>query len=284
MTTTHPRPRSEEQPPPPSRPTRRATPGWRERPRLLLSILVVIALGVAAWLIFRPRGPSEPSQPLSQCGTVAHAVGNAANGPKRVLLIGDSLLYQPSCGLAAYLSHVGVETHMHAISGSGLLTGKPVWQQQTARLLKSVHPDVVVALFSGNYPPPPVVRDGRPVAVDTPAFFAAWQASAEKISAEVRASGAKLFWVEPPPMVASRRPATTFFGYTRLGDGLLGSGKVLANAEGRWTNTKPQCAGNQPLRAVDSVHLTGAGARVFGQQIAHDLADALHWSPVPAPC
>jgi hypothetical protein len=285
MTTlrTAPKETSRRVPRPPIRRSGAADDGRRRR-RWIVAVVVVLALALGAWFVFRPSSPSEPNQPLSACGTVAHALGHPPGGPKRVLLIGDSLLAQPSCALAADLAHIGVETHMHAVPGSGLLTGSVPWEQQTARLLAAVHPDVVVALFSGNYPPPPIVRNGQPVAVDTPAFYAGWQDRARELSAQVKLAGAKLFWVEPPPMVVLGRSAITFAGYTKLGDPVLHSGTVLGDAQGRWTLTKPSCAGDQPVRANDSVHLTDAGSKVFGQQLAHDLAAALGWRPIPAPC
>jgi hypothetical protein len=203
-----------------------------------------------------------------------------------VLLIGDSLLVQPSCTLAAKLASSSVETHLHAVSGTGLLTGAVDWQQQLRSLLGSVHPNVVVALFSGNDPFPPIKDSaGKAILVDTPAFFAAWQDRAAKLSQTARTTGAALFWVEPPPMVAGRRPARTYTGYLTLGDRTLPSGPVLGGTEGQWVLSKPVCGtGDAPLRTTDSVHLTPQGALIFGTQIAHDLTVALGLPPVPAPC
>ena len=204
----------------------------------------------------------------------------------RVLLIGDSLLAQPSCTIGAALAADGIETHMHAVSGSGLLTGAIDWKRRLDQLLASVHPDVVVALFSGNYPPPPVNdASGQPIAYDTPAFYAAWQDRAREISATVRAAGPKLFWLQPPPMVVSPIPPKLYAGYLQLGDATLASGRALADSAGRWVATRPECGTDgQPLRADDSVHMTDAGARVYGLVIAHDLAAALGRPTITAPC
>jgi hypothetical protein len=201
----------------------------------------------------------------------------------RLLLIGDSIMAQPSCALGGILAPLGVETHIHAVSGSGLLTGAVDWPQATQRLLDSVHPDVALAIFVGNYPPPPVLDfGGNPVQVDTPIFFDLWRARAAELSRRVRDSGARLFWVEPPPM-SSDRAAQLFAGYRTLGDSTLPSGRVLGGDAGQWVEEKPAC-GAEPLRTPDSVHLTDLGVQVFARELAHDLAVTLHLSPVAPPC
>lgn len=245
--------------------------------------MVVAAIAVAgagAWLALRDDSPSEPPAFLSPCGTVVHA-----EGPTRVrlLLIGDSIMAQPSCDLAAVLAPLGVETHMHAVSGSGLLTGAVNWPRTTERLVAAVDPDVVLAIFVGNYVPPPVLDfAGNPIEADTAAFFDLWRARASEVSRLVQDAGAKLFWVEPPPML-SDRAARLYDGYRTLGDGTLPSGRVFGGDAGQWVDTKPAC-GDGPLRTSDSVHLTDLGIQVFARAIAHDLSVAIGLPPVPPPC
>lgn len=247
-----------------------------------IAVTVLVVAGVLGWLAFRDNRPSEPPAFLSACGTVVKAEGS----PRlRLLLIGDSLMAQPSCDLARALAPLGVETHLHAVAGSGLLTGAVDWKQQLARLLAAVHPDVVLALFVGNYIGPPVLDlSGQPVQPDTPLFDALWQARAAELSKEVRDAGGKLFWVEPPPMRDSDRAARLFAGYTRLGDRTLPSGRALAGPNGEWVEAIDTCGGGQPLRTPDGVHLTDVGAHVFALAIAHDLSTALGLPPVAPAC
>ena len=210
-----------------------------------------------------------------------------AQGPTllRLLLIGDSLMAQPSCELARALTPLGVETHMHAVSGSGLLTGRLTGGNVSMSLLAIAHPDVVLALFIGNYIGPPVLDlSGQPVQPDTPLFDALWQARAAELSKEVRDAGGKLFWVEPPPMRDSDRAARLFAGYTQLGDPTLPSGRALAGPNGEWVEAMDPCGGGQPLRTPDGVHLTDVGAHVFALAIAHDLSTALGLPPVAPAC
>jgi len=79
---------------------------------------------------------------------------------------------------------MGIETSRHAVGGTGLLTGLVDWLEQTRQILKTEKPDVVVAIFVGNYFPPPL-RDpsGAVIVADSPAFYRAWQDRAARISA-----------------------------------------------------------------------------------------------------
>ena len=245
-------------------------------------LVIVVGVAVAGWLALRDDSPPEPAAFLSPCGTVVEAKGVPL---LRVVLIGDSIMAQPSCELARALAPLGIETHMHAISGSGLLDRGLDWKKRLDRLLVAVHPDVVLALFVGNYIGPPALDfSGQPIEADTPLFDALWQEHAAELSNAVRGAGAKLFWVEPPPMRDSDRAARLFGGYTQLGDLTLPSGRALAGPSGEWVEAMEACGGGQPLRAPDGVHLTDFGAQVFALVIAHDLTTALGLSPVATAC
>lgn len=87
--------------------------------KLVVAVAALLVIGGIAWFALRDTGPSEPPAFNSACGTVMRARGSER---LRVLLIGDSIMAQPSCELATILASEGAETHMHAIPGSGLLT------------------------------------------------------------------------------------------------------------------------------------------------------------------
>jgi lysophospholipase L1-like esterase len=245
------------------------------------ALLVVAVVGVAIWFLARDDDPSEPPAFNSACGTVVHPEGRVR---ERVLLVGDSLMAQPSCELAAALGSVGVQTHMQAVPGSGLLAG-PGWGARFDRLLDSVHPDVVVALFVGNYIGAPATDfSGRAIAADSDLFFAFWQQRAAELSRRARDAGARLYWVEPPPLDDGGRAARLFEGYTRLGDPTLSSGRALAGPGGVRVESIPSCEEGAPLRTPDGVHLTPAGAHVFARALGHDLADALGLPAIARAC
>src|SRR5262245_40094812 len=159
-----------------------------------IAIAIVIVVGASSFIVwdrsFRRAGPSNPSFDCPQKIDAKHRVPFAAVGVHRVALIGDSIMVQASCALAESLADLGIETTRHAVSGSGLLNGIVDWNQETGRILQTEHPDVVVAIFVGNYlGPPALTEDGATIAPDTPAFFHAWQQHAIAISMQVRKAG-----------------------------------------------------------------------------------------------
>jgi hypothetical protein len=60
---------------------------------------------------------------------------------------------------------------------------------------------------------------------------------------------------------------------------------VLAGPGNRLIGTKKSCGQPRRLRSVfDGVHLSDDGARIYGQQIAHDLSAQLGLLTSPKPC
>jgi hypothetical protein len=211
----------------------------------------------------------------------------AAFGVHRVALIGDSIMLEASCAIADSLRDLGIETSRHAVLETGLLTGMD-WLAKTREILETERPDVVVASFIGNYLPPPL-RDanGAVIEADTPAFYRAWQQRAEQLSSEVHAANARMYWVSPPPITDPLlgHAGRLFDGYrTILGDHFLFSGRVLAGPRGREIMVKRTCGRRRNIRTTDHVHLTDDGARIYGQQIAHDLTAHFGILVAPKPC
>jgi lysophospholipase L1-like esterase len=104
------------------------------------------------------------------------------------------------------------------------------------------------------------------------------------MSRRAREAGARLYWVEPPPIEDGGRAARLYEGYTRLGDDTLPAGRALAGPEGQWVESVPGCEDGQPLRTADGIHLTPVGAHVFARALAHDLASSLDLSPIAPAC
>ncbi len=184
---------------------------------------------------------------------------------------------------------MGIQTSRHAVVASGLLNGPVDWLATTQRILRTEHPDVVVAIFVGNYAPP-YVRDARgaPILPDTPDFFRTWQLRAVAISKAVNDAGAEMYWVRPPPIGLSplAHAQRLYDGYRTIdGDHFLDSGRVLAADDGKQVNRKKTCGETHTVRStLDGVHLTSYGARIYGQQIAHDLTARLGVLTAPRPC
>jgi hypothetical protein len=255
----------------------------------ILVLSVVAAAGVVMWdRWWRRAGSTNPGMSCPQVVKAHSRVPFAAIGVHRVALIGDSIMEQASCSIADSLSDVGIQTSRHAVSGSGMLTGYVDWIARTREILQAEKPDVVVAIFVGNYFPPPV-RDakGTIIEVGTPAFYRAWQDKARLLSAEVHAAHARMYWVEPPPIVDPilGHADRLFAGYRKIaGDHFLSSGRALAGPHGTEVQSKLTCGKRRVVRDSDRVHLTDDGARIYGQQIAHDFTADLGILTTPRPC
>jgi hypothetical protein len=253
---------------------------------------LVVLFAVAGLVVWdrdhRTAGPRNPGTFCAPVVSGGHRNPLVAPGVHRVALIGDSIMFQPSCAIAESLAGAGITTSRHGISGSGLLNGSTDWVSEADRIVKAEKPDVVVAIFVGNYADPPV-RDasGAPIARNSPAYFAAWQQRAQTLSDVVTKGGAELYWVSPPPIALSDFNAASrlFDGYRTIsGDHTLDSGRVLAGPDGKEIGKKVTCGADREIRAFDGVHLTDDGARIYGQQIAHDLTAAKGVLTTPKPC
>jgi len=255
---------------------------------VLAVVLVVAAGALVGWnRWWRTAGPANPG---FECPTVIAAkdrVPFAAGDVKRVALIGDSIMSQASCAIGESLADVGIRTSRHAIPGSGLLAGID-WIAATRFVLRAERPDAVIAIFVGNYLPEPVRDDaGDVIADNSPEFFRAWQQRAERLSDLVHDAGAEMYWVSPPPLADPLlgHAARLFDGYRKIpGDHVLTSGRVLAGPDGALVMRKETCGHERVIRTPERVHLTFDGARIFGQQIAHDFTADLGVFTTPKPC
>ena len=257
---------------------------------IALGLVAIVLIGLVVWdRNFREASGQTPGMACPYVVPAKGSVPLAAIGVRRVALIGDSIMEQSSCTVATSLASVGIQTQRDAVAGSGLLNGFVDWPTRTRQILTTYHPDVVVAIFVGNYLGPPVKdAQGHLIGDNTPAFFEAWQAQAKRISAEVRAAGAQMFWVSPPPIFRAPLDHANqlFDGYRSIpGDHVLFSGNALTGPNGEWVLSKATCGHVEVIRnPADQTHLTDAGARIFGEQIAHDLTEQLGILTTPKPC
>jgi hypothetical protein len=244
---------------------------------------------------------------LSACDTTEpiRRASGLPTEPPRVLLVGDSILFQPTPTIIDLLDGLGVRTHGAAVSGSGLLTGEIDWQARAEQLIDEIRPDVVLVLFVGNYPPNhpddagyerdgklPVDPTGRAIEADTPEFFTAWQDAADALTSTLASRGARVYWVEPPPMLEwdpLHRADVLYAGYRQLGAdheavGYVSPRSWLAGPAGEWISEIAACGGYHKLRTSDTVHFTDDGARRYGHALARLLSADQGWGSIPEPC
>ena len=255
--------------------------------------VVVVALAIAGGALvswnryWRRAGPANPGFDCPAVVPAHHRVPFTARGVDKVALIGDSLMSNVSCTVAQSLAGVGIETSLHGVPGSGLLAGMD-WVATMRQIVADEQPDAVIAIFVGNYLPAPVLdAHGKVIADNSPEFFHTWQARARELSAVVHDAGARMYWVSPPPLTDpllghARR---LFDGYRKIpGDHVLLSGRALAGPDGKLVTKKETCGRERVIRTPERVHLTFDGARIYGQQIAHDFTAGLGIFTAPQPC
>lgn len=257
-----------------------------------VAAVIVAAAAVASYVIWdREFRRASSSNPGFGCPVVVQSNGRApltAIGVHRVALIGDSIMDQASCAVAGKLADAGIETFRFAAPGTGLINGALDWVMRTRQIVATTHADVVVAIFVGNYPPPPITQaNGSIIADDSPEFFALWQQRAAQLSAVVRAGGARMYWVSPPPIGVPvlAHAQRLYDGYRTIkADHFLDAGRVLGHPSGQFVMTKETCGRPRVVRTNDGVHLTPDGARIYGEEIAHELTSQLGVLASPKPC
>jgi hypothetical protein len=214
------------------------------------------APGPAKGAVVPPCSPHPPRQ-------------NRVPGPTRILFIGDSItgnVLVDGNGQALFTSH-GFEVQRSSSSGFGLLDDpQHGYRDETASRVGAFDPDVVVLEFIGNYR-----AFGDPglagVDIDTPGFYAAWQAEADAVTRQAAARGARVYWVLGPAVgiTAEWRDRVHILaaGYralatTRCGTRFIDAFETLGDP---WAPS--------PLRNPDGVHLSAWG----GAALAHEIFD-----------
>jgi hypothetical protein len=251
--------------------------------RVLVALAVIVLAGIAPVAVVGPSHRSER--------TVAPAVPTVPTAPTAptaptVLLVGDSLTHQAAAGMQAALP--GTKVVDGSVPGTGLLNGPVNWSARAATLLARYHPDVVVVSFIGNYD----VYAGRLVP-DSPPYYAAWADAAQRLTDELRASGARVDWVEQPPVhipnfygITADRTAVLLGQYRKLatepGVGLVRAIAAIAAPDGTYTLTHDVCGMTVTLRIADGVHFTDTGGVWWGVNLGVAVAGIEGFATRPA--
>jgi len=198
------------------------------------------------------------------------------DGPRRVLLVGDSVMNQTGGALTNILREDDVRNE--GVNGSGLLTPDYLdWPAQLRRLLDRFDPDVVVFLFVGNFDlgtgETYTTADGHVIeSRRDPAFPRAWQAQAQRMTDLAEEAGADVVWVLPPPMQDAADQALIEqlrAGYEDLGTTTVDANEVLADDDGGFL---AEADDGTPLRNRDGVHLANEGARRLARLVADEVS------------
>lgn len=210
---------------------------------------------------------------------------------KRVMLVGDSLLSRATLVITSELAahHMPAAVINRAVDGWGLLTALdgPGTASKPADLIgswiASDRPDIVIVEFCGVYWPG---QDG-PDDYRSLAWSFRWIAEAERFTQAVLATGAKLYWVIPPPQSSIESNSYGFRDLSILearshpGVQLVDWWTPTTTNDGHWAIWIDDGDGQGyfPIRDRDGLHFTPQG----NQRVAEWLLTAIRpeWDAIP---
>jgi hypothetical protein len=244
----------------------------RGRGRIVIVIAVVGLAGAVSFGVVQPI-TEAPESSSAQASTV--------------LLVGDSLIHQAADGIRAALP--GMSVVDGSVPGSGLLNGPVDWSARAAALVARHHPGTVVVSFIGNYD-----QYAGHLVPGTPAFYGAWADAAQRLTDQLRQSGAHVDWVEQPPLrtpnfygIEADRTAVLLELSRHLaaepGVELVRAVHAVAAPDGSFAATHDVCGSTVALRIADGVHFTAIGGNWWGAHVGRAVAQ-LAGHPTRDPC
>lgn len=204
--------------------------------------------------------------------------------PLRVLIMGDSPMWDAYPFIEAGLRAAGVEVRGGAFPGTSLL-GRTDVRATFPRVVAEHRPDVVVAEYSGVYLPPYARGpDGAELVLGTDPWWAAWRAAAVEATAVFSSKGAQVYWVLMPHTRDSWTrglPLQMNGLYLSLRAEFPGLRYVdavtpLSGPGGAYAEALPVGPGGSlvTVRAPDGAHFTEAGSRILAATVVNTvLAD-----------
>lgn len=229
---------------------------------------------------------------------------------RKVLVLGDSLVRQPSLSFGVGLEPAGAEVLIEATNTGGLVSGPVRWDDRARELLASFGPSHVVIGFHGSFAPPywppyaPPGTDGSPAwtawvnAQPGTAEFA--QRNLEAVRSLTRVfvdAGVQVTWVQPlpfPPQYGSPSVPERLWGQwaSMLATEFPAVRRISANGSiagsaGQWVDRLWFCGELRWIRSTawdGGVHLTADGAGRYGRALAREYARVLGWAPPVANC
>ncbi len=204
----------------------------------------------------------------------------APAGRPRVLVAGDSLTFQVAPRLQALLEGSGrAWVHVSHRSTAGLLSQFYDWPARIRREVGVFRPDVVVLQFQGGYRPPYLRDDaGHEILPFTLGYYARYAEAARALTADLLASGARVYWVLGPEMYGRDAVGGLVLGpvwldlAARFGDRVdfVDGWESLGLGPGG----NPFELGTAPARATrlpDLIHFTPTGADRFARLLVASL-------------
>jgi uncharacterized protein len=205
---------------------------------------------------------------VGACGAAASARRPASLGrPPRVLVLGDSVMFDASLAIVAALSAAGATVDNEPYLGMGLTkTDLYDWRAHWPGLLAAARPDLVVVLL-GAWDLP---GGGGPATAAVPAAWSSlYEADVAEAARLLTGAGARVVWIGLPWIrdLASRQQVAALDDAFRTVAGrvagvtFVDGAAVLAGPDGGYAEHLPGPGGRpERVRKLDGVHLCPAGA------------------------
>jgi hypothetical protein len=210
-----------------------------------------------------------------------------AASPLRVLIVGDSLGKDFAYGFATVADGtLAVTTDARPATG----LSRPDyfdWPAQLGRDVSASRPELIIVMLGGDDAQPFEV-DGHAVAQGTDGWRAVYSARVTAFMDEACAGGQTVLWLGLPVMSddlfsARMRDLNTLFAAAAHGCvHFAETWSLFADAAGRYAPFLPDEAGRmQPVRQLDGIHFSVAGALRIGAYAHRLLTDELSSSSTP---
>ena len=243
----------------------------------LLAFLAVLALSTACSSAPKEKGASPRTSTTKPGVTTSSSTSPKTTSTtsttlppptrelNKVLLIGDSEMFDAAPFITEGFKAAGIEVNSQAFPGTSLLGVTDV-TKTFPTVISEIHPDAVLLLYSGVYLPPfPKTADGRDILLATPEFWKAWGDSARQATRDLSAEGAAVYWILLP-----HNHITWEEHDTRLNDTYL---SIPGARFVDWRRTSVSGPKGEPLDMAP-IGVDGALAPVRGADGAHFSADA----------
>ena len=227
-------------------------------------------------------GPGDGASPPPRASTTSTTVNKPrfdATHPLRVLVVGDSLVWEVGAGLVRMSGALPMKVEYRYKVSSGLVnTGFFDWPAEMKKLVPAFKPDVTVMMF-GNNDHQWLRVDGKRVAILGPEWVAEYRRRVEAMAGIPASAGSEVLWIGMPIMRSDKFSETArglnaiYSGACRKeGYWYLDAYKLFSDKAGKYSLYLPDPTGKlRSVRAADGIHLSSAGGDMMARAVVRIL-------------
>jgi uncharacterized protein len=204
--------------------------------------------------------------------------------PLRVLLVGDSVMYDTALGIQRQLASTGlISVRVKAGFGTGLTRDTFDWDTELTNQVATFRPDLTVVLFGGWDRLDWEQEDGTTLVVGTQVWADAYGAEVAQAITTLTSDDGRVLWlgfpvVEDPgaaPSIDAVNSVSSQVVALMSGARFLPLSPILGNPDGTYAPELPAGPFGDvvPVRKPDGVHPTQDGADLVGAAVLEIVQD-----------